>query len=122
MVYRILPEAEFERIRPFCERNSLPLPIVGMNIVVVAEDQGEIVARWDILLQPHLDNGCIAKEYRGKFLNLRKMFKLLEAELPQKDFSLYSTSTVGTNGSRILEIMGFTEAPEPLYVKDHKCQ
>jgi hypothetical protein len=118
-VYRILPEEEFERIRPFCERNNLPMPVPGHNLVAVTEDEGSIVARWDILMQPHLDNGTIDKAYRGKFLNLRRLFRLLEDRIKHiKGLHLYSTSTV-TNGSRILEIMGFEQAPAPLFHKDY---
>jgi hypothetical protein len=120
LVYRILPEDEFERIRPFCERNNMPMPAPGQNIVAVIEDNEEIIARWDLLLQPHLDNGCIDEKYRGRFLNLRKLFGLLEDKISHvENLHLYSTSTVGQNGNRILEIIGFEESPEPLYHKDY---
>jgi hypothetical protein len=120
MVYRLLPPEEFERLRPLCDRNNLPMPIPGHQLVAVIEDEGEIIARWDLLLQPHLDNGCIDEKYRGRFLNLKRLLSLLENEIPkQKHVHLYSTSSVGPNGSRILEIMGFNESPEPLYTKEY---
>ena len=121
MEYRILPAAEFSLLGPFCERNKMPLPVENMNLVVVAEDQGEIVARWDILMQPHLDNGCIDEEYRGKhFIDVRKMFTLLEDQIKNVEhLHLYSTSTVGPKASRLLELLNFKAAPEPLYMKEY---
>lgn len=118
VVYRILPPSEYERLVPFCARNKMPLPIEGYNIVCVAEDSGVIVARWDILMQPHLDNGCIEPEYRSKCLGLSTMFKLLESQIKGKGFQLYSTS-LNAKAHRLLRRLGFKQYEAPLFTKEY---
>lgn len=116
LTYRILPADEYEKLTPFCNRNDLPFPVPGSHIICVAEDEGEICARWDILLQPHLDNGCIDVAYRKRFVNLRRMWQLLLNSLPLGSYKVYSTSLLET-GQRVLRRIGFNEYEAPLYVK-----
>lgn len=114
LTYRILPADEYEKLVPFCNRNSLPLPVAGFNIVCVAEDEGEICARWDILLQPHLDNGCIDSAYRNKCLGLETMFDILKSRIANAGVRLYSTS-INKKAIRLLRRLGFKQHEQPLY-------
>lgn len=117
ITYRILQADEYEKIVPFCNRNNLPLPLPGFNIVCVGEDNGEIVARWDILLQPHLDNGCIDKAYRGKCLGLATMFDILKSQIANAGVRLYSTS-INKKALRLLRRLGFKQYEQPLFTME----
>lgn len=117
--YRLLLPSEFSALEQFNAENKIPPAIEGFNHVAVIQDgenNSEIVARWDILLQAHLDNGCIAPKYRGRFLNLKRLYSLLESALPVGQ-RVYSTSS-SENGARILELINFKPYPFPLFTKD----
>lgn len=116
--YRILPAEEYEKLAAFNERNSLPAPVPELSLVAVLEVNGEIKGRWDILLQAHLDNGCIDEDYRGRFVNFRRWYKLLEdriASVIHGPTKIYSTSVI-PNALGILKILGFKET-SPQYDK-----
>lgn len=115
MRYRKLLPHEFGALERFNFENKLPPAIEGFNHVAVIQDGAEIIARWDILLQPHLDNGCIAPKFRGRFLNLKRLYSLLESALPVGQ-RIYSTAS-SENGARILELINFKPYPFPLYTK-----
>lgn len=117
LTYRILPDEEFGKLSSFNKRNQLPDPIPGYNIVCVGEDNGEIMARWDILLQPHLDNGCIDSVYRGKCLGLDTMFNLLKSRIANAGVRLYSTS-LNAKACRLLRRLGFKAYEQPLYTME----
>jgi hypothetical protein len=117
ITYRILPADEYEKLTPFCKRNNLPFPVPGFYIICIAEDNGEICARWDILLQPHLDNGCIDEAYRKRCLPLEGMFALLKAQIAKAGVRLYSTS-INKKALRLLRRLGFKAYEQPLYTME----
>jgi hypothetical protein len=118
LTYKLLLPSEFSALEKFNAEYSLPPPIVGESLVAVIQNGPDILARWDLHRQLHLDNGTIAKHWRGKFLNLRRLYNLLE-----RDFApgtkIYSTAS-SENGAAILGHIGFTEYPFALYTKDTK--
>lgn len=118
MNYKLLLPEHFPQLSRFNQANNLPEPLAGESLVAVIENGSEIVARWDLHRQLHLDNGCIAEKYRGRFLNLKRLFSLLESALPVGQ-RVYSTSSTG-NGARILELINFKPYPFPLFTKDKK--
>lgn len=114
--YRLLLPREFEQLDAFNRENKLPAPLPGESLVAVIENGSEIVARWDLHRQLHLDNGCIAPEFRNKFLNLRKLFNLLYDQCPQGT-RIYTTCATESS-AKLLKLLQFQSSNFPLYTKD----
>ncbi len=118
MTYRLLPPDEFEKLKPFCERNGIPMPSPDLTFVGVAEKDGEIVYCHMAQMQLHLDNQCRDKGYDG-YIDFRKVYEAIEERIP-KPAVIYTYPTF-ENGVTMAEMCGFHKAEFPTMVKELRC-
>lgn len=119
MNYRLLPVEEFPKLKPFCERNNIPMPNPMQTYVAVAEKDGEIRYTHMMHLQLHLDNCVRDKDWKG-FFDFRKVYSCLEAVLPAGQEVLLYTYPSFPEGVRAAEILGFESVKNPLMMKHIK--
>jgi hypothetical protein len=48
MIARVLPIAEWSKLKPLYEQHNAPLPEPGAAVVYAIEDEGRIIASWPI--------------------------------------------------------------------------
>ena len=119
MIYRLLPPAEFPKLMPFCERNSLPVPDPELSYVAVVESDQGIVYLHTAQMALHLENQCRDKDFKG-FVNMPRVARLIEDRIPRPAV-LYTYASY-RNGVRLAEICGFHKAPFPLMIKELQCR
>lgn len=113
-----MPPEEFEKLKPFCERNGIPVPNPATSFVGVQERDGEIVYVHMAHLQLHLDNQCRDKNYAG-FINFKKVYETIEERIP-KPAVIYTYPTFA-NGVAMAEMCGFHKAEFPTMIKELPC-
>jgi len=118
MTYRLLPLDEFEKLKPFCERNGVPMPSPDLTFVGVAEKDGEIVYCHMAQMQLHLDNQCRDKGYDG-YIDFRKVYEAIEERIPRP--AVIYTYPTFENGVTMAEMCGFHKAEFPTMVKELPC-
>lgn len=116
MNYRLLPAEEFEKLKPFCERNNVPMPKSETSLVGVAEQDGEVRYVHMMHLQFHLDNCVRDKDWKG-FFDFRKVYDCLESALPDNQEVLLYTYPSFEGGMRAAKILGFEPTKYPLMMK-----
>lgn len=119
MNYRLLPAEEFEKLKPFCEKNGIPMPSAETSYVAVQEKDGQIVYMHAAHMQLHLDNQCRDKDYSG-YVGFREVYRKIEDRIP-RPANLYTYPSF-ENGVRMAEICGFHKTEFPLMVKELPCR
>lgn len=122
MEYRILPPAEFDRLRFIFEPKGLPIPDPNLERVVSVEDQGNIVAIGILRLLPLLDGLWVEKAYRGGRVDYRKAGSILLEPLTERPGSRCYSLSVGPARRftrHILNQVGFKEIQGTLFEKGY---
>lgn len=120
MIYRLLPAEEFPKLKPFCERNGVPLPPnPELAYVAVVENGPNIVYVHMAQMQLHLDNQCRDRDYKG-YVNIPRVVHLLEERIPRP--AVLYTYPSYQNGVRLAELSGFHASELPLMIKELPCR
>jgi len=112
MNYRILPAAEWDRLRALIEPQFLPGPEVAT--AVIAEDDGEIEGVLFLQLQLHLEPLYI-RNPRVSFLRLTAK---IEEALAERKGLVYFAFTDDSKVERMAELAGMTRTSYTVWRKE----
>ena len=104
---RVLPVEEWPAIEPRFAEHGVSLPHEQMARIVVAEDDGRIVAFCVAQLQPHLEPIWIAPEARGK-VHWPRLIDLAKAQLGSGTFYAFAPNA---HIARMAHLAGLTREP-----------
>ena len=123
MTTRILPPAEWTRLRTTEAAEVWPyFDPRHTQVIVVEDDGGEIVGTWTLLTVVHAECLWIAPAYRSKASVARRLWQALRGVARQARLETIATAAQTDEVRALLAHVGATKLPGDHYVMRLPCQ